>query len=130
MIMEKRPKILILEDDNIIQHVYRALFSKTNEFDLIFCKDDTALTEELGKNHFDLFLTDLGLGQGKDGVEVIRNLRQMDEYKTSPILVITAYTTMKDEHDCLIAGATKFIRKPFDNNKIRDEIKNLTANIK
>lgn len=127
--MEKKPKLLILEDDEIIKQVYHALFSKTNEFELNFCKNDTELAKELTKQHFDLFLIDLGLGEGKDGVEVIRDLRQMEEYKTTPILVITAYTTMKDERDCLIAGATKFIRKPFDNTKIRDQIKILTANI-
>ena len=127
--MEAKPKILVLEDDDIIKQVYRALFTKTSEFDLVFCKNDTEIQEELAKNHFDLFLIDLGLGQGKDGVEIIRDLRQIAEYRTTPIMVITAYTTMKDERDCLIAGATKFIRKPFDNNKIRNEIKNLTANI-
>ena len=128
--MEERLKILVLEDDDIIRQVYRALFTKTQELVLIFCKNDLELEEELDKNHFDLFLIDLGLGQGKDGVEVIRDIRQKEEYRTTPILVITAYTTMKDEHDCLIAGATKFIRKPFDNNKIREEIKNLTASKK
>lgn len=125
--MEKKPKLLILEDDEIINQVYRALLSKTNEFELNFCKNDIELAKELTKQHFDLFLIDLGLGEGKDGVEIIKDLRQMEEYKTTPILVITAYTTMKDERDCLIAGATKFIRKPFDNTKIRDQIKSLTA---
>ena len=125
--MEERLKILVLEDDDIIRQVYSTLFTKTLEIVLIFCKNDAELEVELKKNHFDLFLIDLGLRQGKDGVEVIRDIRQKEEYRTTPILVITAYTTMKDEYDCLIAGATKFIRKPFDNNKIREEIKYLTA---
>jgi DNA-binding response OmpR family regulator len=127
--MERKFKLLILEDDDITQHVYNVLLSKTNEFDLVFCKNDFEFDRAIEEHHFDLFVIDIGLGHGRSGIDIIKELRATSKYKSSPILVVTAFAMVKDEYDCMVAGATKFIRKPFDNNRIRDAIKTITATL-
>ena len=49
-----------------------------------------------------------------DGIELCALIRQMDEYKSSPILMITAMTERKHIEGAFIAGANDYINKPFD----------------
>lgn len=121
--MKNKPLILILEDDEITQLVYHGMFSKSPDFDIVLCKNDIELYAALEQNHFDLFLVDLGLSKSKDGMQLIKEIRQMDLYASTPVLVVSAYTMLQDEQECLAAGANKFIRKPFDMNHLRSEIK-------
>lgn len=113
--MQAKQKILILEDDLLTQDVYRAVFSRrSDEYDFVLCKDEQEFYASLNENHFDVFLIDLALGIGKDGVQLIKELRQKDEYKSSPVIVITAFAMLKDERVSMEAGATKFLRKPLE----------------
>lgn len=112
--MQTKQKIMILEDDILTQDVYRLVFSRRNEFDFILCKNDEEFYAALGKNRFDAFLIDLALGAGRDGVQLIKELRQMEEYKLTPIIVVTALAMQKDERVTMDAGATRFLRKPLD----------------
>lgn len=123
--MSRKQKILILEDDDSTQKIYSAIFSKSNEFDFVICKNDSEFYKALDEHHFDLFVIDLELGPGKDGIEIIRDLRLMEKYNTAPIVVVTAHALMKDEYEAKSAGATIFIRKPCSNNRLQEEIKNL-----
>ncbi|MFA7419148.1 MAG: response regulator [Melioribacteraceae bacterium] len=123
--MKNKPLILILEDDEITQLVYMGMFSKSPDFDIVLCKNDKELYVALEKQHFDLFLVDLGLSKSKDGLQIIKELRQMDLYTNTPIIVVSAYTMLQDEQECMAAGANKFIRKPFEMNHLRSEIKKL-----
>ena len=125
--MEKKLKLLILEDDQITQRAYFGIFSKSNDYELLMCKDDREFYNAVGEHDVDIFLVDLGLSQSKDGLQIIKEIRNMDKYKTSPIIVVSAFTMLKDEKDCKLAGATKFIRKPFELNELRSEFKKIAS---
>jgi CheY-like chemotaxis protein len=118
--METRPKLLIVEDDDLNQLVYNALFEK--KYDIIICKNEYEFYPALNSNKFDLFLIDISLVGTKDGLQLTKELRQMAEYKTVPIVVVTANAFKKDEENAKNAGATKFIRKPFDAKNLLLEI--------
>lgn len=116
--MQTKQKLMILEDDILTQDAYLAVFSKTNEFDLVFCNNDVEFYQAIEESHFDIFLMDLALGTGKDGVQLIKELRQIEKYRSTPIVVVTAFTMLQDEQITMEAGATKFIRKPIDNREL------------
>ncbi|MCL4551056.1 MAG: response regulator [Bacteroidetes bacterium] len=119
--MTKTAKLLIVEDDDLNQKLYMAVLSK--EFDTTFCANDVQFYAALPKKKYDIFLIDLALGKGEDGISLIKKLRQMDEYKSTPIIVVTAYAFKRDEDTAMAAGATKFIRKPVDNKVLLNEFK-------
>lgn len=119
--MTNNVKLLIVEDDELNQKLYKAVLSK--EFDTTLCANDAQFYAALPKHKFDIFLIDLALGKGEDGISLIKKLRSMDEYKATPIIVVTAYAFKKDEDTAMAAGATKFIRKPVDNKVLVDEFK-------
>jgi DNA-binding response OmpR family regulator len=118
--MNNKLKILIIEDDEIISDIYEKAFSI--EYQSVICRNELEFYPALEKNNFDLFLIDLSLGKGKDGITLIHELRQMNEYATTPIFVVTAYTLLKDEEAAFNAGANAFFKKPVDYEVLLKEI--------
>jgi len=71
---------------------------------------------------FNLVLTDQNMPQ-MDGITLIKTLRGLPQYKSVPILVLTteAGDTIKTQGRA--AGATGWLVKPFDPQKLMDVVK-------
>jgi CheY-like chemotaxis protein len=54
----------------------------------------------------DLMMPDL------DGYDTIRIVRQLDRYRTLPIIAVTAKAMVGDREKCIRAGASDYIAKP------------------
>lgn len=119
--MSELPKILIVEDDELNLKVY--MYCLRNDFIVTTCRSDKEFFEKLALGKQDIFLVDLSLPGGKDGIQLVQELRKMDEYKTTPIIVVSAHAFRVDEEKALAAGATKFLRKPIENSLLLAEIK-------
>ncbi len=72
----------------------------------------------------DLILTDYKM-PGMNGVELTRNIRELQAYKDVPILVITIIEDKAVRYDALESGATDVINKPVDHHECRARCKNL-----
>jgi CheY-like chemotaxis protein len=51
---------------------------------------------------------------GLDGFDTMRIVRQLDGYKSLPIIAVTAKAMMGDRDKCLEAGASDYIAKPVN----------------
>jgi CheY-like chemotaxis protein len=118
--MESFPKILIVEDDELNLRAYTYCLRKY--FQITTCKTDKEFFEKLALGKQDIFLVDLSLPGGKDGIQLVQALRAMDEYQTTPIIILSAHAFRVDEERALNAGATKFLRKPIENSVLLSEI--------
>jgi DNA-binding response OmpR family regulator len=101
--------ILIAEDEErIASFVDKGLraagFSTT-----VASRGDDALEHALS-GQFDLVLLDIGL-PGIDGFEVLRRLRERDT--TTPVIMLTARTSVADTVAGLSSGADDYVPKPF-----------------
>ncbi|MEW6196630.1 MAG: response regulator [Bacteroidota bacterium] len=121
--MNNKPNLLIVEDDELSRKAYEVVFSK--RFNVIICKNDIEFEQIVNSHKFDIFIIDISLVGMKDGIQIIEELRQMENYKSSPIIVVTANAFKKDEEISMAAGADKFIRKPIDNRLLMEEVYSL-----
>ncbi len=124
--MNNKPKLLIVEDDEWILRIFSKVLEKNFEINL--AQTIHAFYSSIKNNTYDGFLVDLSLRGEKNGLQLIEELRQMENYLKTPIVVVTANALRKDRDNSLKAGATKFITKPVDNNVLLQEFLDLFPN--
>ncbi|NQZ21178.1 MAG: response regulator [Colwellia sp.] len=71
---------------------------------------------------FDLILMDIMMPV-LDGFETIRIIRQKSQYQDTPIIALTAKSMPEDEHKCIEVGASEYLTKPLDLNRLLSMIR-------
>ena len=107
-------RILVVEDDRCIQVLYRYLLKARFDVALVDNVDDAIRLA--AREHFDLFLLDINLGEDRTGVDLLNALRQMPCYRATPAIACTAYA-MHGDHDRFIKqGFIGYVGKPFSRD--------------
>ena len=106
---EDRYKILIVEDDDFLLKMYAAKLELEN------FKTLTAVTGTQGlklaqKERPDLILLDLNLPE-MDGFQILKALKDDQETKDIPVLVLTNYAQKENIDRCLELGAVDYLIK-------------------
>ncbi|WP_020482362.1 response regulator [Methylomonas sp. 2BW1-5-20] len=71
---------------------------------------------------FDCVVTDVNM-PNKDGIELIRDLRALPNYKFTPMLMLTTEAGTDKKQQGKDAGATGWIVKPFNPDQLLKTIK-------
>ncbi|NNF58927.1 MAG: PAS domain S-box protein [Rhodothermaceae bacterium] len=71
---------------------------------------------------FDAILLDINLGAKTSGEDVMRRLRELPAYATTPILAFTAYALPGDRERFLSAGFDGYLAKPFTRRQLLDTL--------
>ncbi len=67
----------------------------------------------LCKQKFNLIILDMELPD-KHGLELLREIRERDEYSHIPVIVLSGHNDSEVIRECLKSGASDFIAKPFN----------------
>ena len=86
-------------------------------FEVVQAVDGRDALEKLRGRDIHLFLVDLNM-PNMDGLELTRRLRAMPEYKFAPIVLLTTESHADKKQQGKAAGATGWIVKPFDPDKL------------
>ena len=84
---------------------------------------DEGLTR-IGDRPFDLVLLDLALPD-RNGMELLAELHSHDPQLA--VIMITAYGTVENAVKAMQAGATNFVQKPWDNEKLLADVRAAVA---
>ncbi len=74
----------------------------------------------LARSSFDLLLLDLSL-PGESGIDLLPRIKMLAP--EMPVIMITAYGTVNNVVDAIRAGASNFVQKPWDNEKLLADIR-------
>ena len=69
----------------------------------------------------DLFLLDYNMPQ-INGFELVKIIQDFDDFRYTPIIFLTSENTPDHINEALNLGASDYILKPFNPNKLRDKI--------
>ncbi len=107
--MEKT--ILIVDDSESIREVV-SFTLESEGFKVLVGVDGKDALKFLDGSNIDLIITDLHMPV-MNGIELIREVRKMDDYSRIPILFLTTESQTAKKMEAKEAGATGWIIKPF-----------------
>lgn len=107
-------KILAVDDDPFILELLKMITAKLGFADISTAPSGEMAFDMLkgGDTTFDCLLLDINM-PGMSGTELCRKARQMQRYRRTPILMLTAMTEKSFVDDAFKAGATDYVTKPF-----------------
>jgi DNA-binding NtrC family response regulator len=115
--------VLIIDDEAEIRESLETLL-QLEGYEVDSAPDGEAGLAKLGERPFDLLLLDLALPD-RNGIELLPEIRGLDPQLS--IIMITAYGTVEDAVRAMQAGATNFLQKPWDNEKLLADVRAAVA---
>lgn len=105
--------ILVVEDITSNMIVIERYLRDTYDVDL--AKNANAAFNMAQEIQYDLILMDINLGEGENGIEIQKKIREIEGecYRNIPIIAVTAYVMAGDREKLLKAGFNDYLPKPF-----------------
>src|SRR5690348_22555 len=117
----KAGSILIIDDEADVLASLDELM-RTEGYQTATASTAAAGLEQLEKAPFDLVLLDISLPDS-NGIDVLRTIKR--DSPELPVIMITAYDSSQVAFKASREGAESYVTKPWDNDKLLLEIRNL-----
>jgi CheY-like chemotaxis protein/signal transduction histidine kinase len=126
-VMEKKDtiKIMLVEDYKHSQIIVTRLLKKNNFDSIVVVENGLQALEQAQQQKYDLILMDMQMPV-MNGFEATQKIRELENYKDTPIIALTAFAMKGDREKCLEAGATDYIPKPIDSQEFIEKVKYYT----
>ena len=119
--MESKTHHILVVDDELSMRELLELLLEREGYQVSCAESGKKALSLLGKNHYDLILCDIRLGD-INGIDVLENAKQ-----TNPdvvVIMISAYSTTENAVQAMNTGAYDYVPKPFDNAELKETIRN------
>ncbi len=104
--------VLAVDDSASIRNMIAFVLEKAG-YDVVVAEDGQEALEYARQHTVDVVLTDINM-PNLDGIDLIKELRALPNYKFVPMLVLTTESATDKKMEGKAAGATGWIVKPFD----------------
>ena len=122
-IWEKNPVILIVDDQ--IQNIeLLEAYLVPQGYEIVPTASGEEALAILADRQIDLILLDIMM-PGMDGFEVVRRIRQNEEYQQLPIMFVTVLRETEERVKGIEAGCNDFISKPVDKTELLARVSSL-----
>ncbi|MBN3962386.1 response regulator [Nostoc sp. NMS8] len=110
-------KILIVDDD--LRNIFALTsFLESYQMQVLFAENGRDGIEKLQTNpDINIVLMDIMMPE-MDGYETTRAIRQQQQFRSLPIIALTAKAMPGDKEKCIEAGASDYITKPVDTEQL------------
>jgi len=116
-------RALIVDDSSVMRKIVERCLRQAG-MDLGQVQEASNGAEALAlvnENQFDLILSDINMPV-MDGLEFIRHLKELENGKNIPIVMITTEGGEKHVVEALSLGAKGYIRKPFTPDQVKEHV--------
>src|SRR5215469_1076838 len=119
----KTPRILIVDDDPGQRSLLNS-FLRSQKFDTVTADSGQRALELLRAGKFDMIISDVRM-PGLTGLETLRLARK--ENATLPVLLVTAFTDVRDAVAAMRDGAVNYLAKPIDLDELLASVRTATG---
>jgi two-component system chemotaxis response regulator CheY len=117
--------ILIVDDSNSIRQSISFVLEQAG-FRVVQAQDGADAVAQLNGQGFDLVISDVNM-PNMDGIALTKHIRASAQYKFTPILMLTTESQASKMQEGKEAGATGWIVKPFEPEKLMAVVKKLVG---
>lgn len=114
------PRILVVEDDKDTNDLV-SIILRDEGFVPIPAYDGEEGLATAEREMPDVIILDLMLPK-MDGLEVCRSLADNEKTRSIPIIILTAKRELSTKLSSFVAGAKRFVTKPFDQHELISEV--------
>jgi len=122
--MGELKRIACVEDDKGIQAIMELALTDLGGFDVTVFSDGLEALDGMAEAAPQLVILDMMMPK-MSGVEVLKALRQRDQFKQTPIVMMTAKAQSHEVDDYIASGAQAVIIKPFDPVSLSDQVREI-----
>jgi DNA-binding NtrC family response regulator len=120
---ESAGRILIIDDEAEIRESLETLL-QLEGYTVEVAGSGSDGIAQIGQRTFDVVILDLALPD-KNGMDVLGEIRLL--HPQQAVIMITAYGTVENAVRAMQSGATNFIQKPWDNEKLLADVRAAVA---
>ncbi len=119
--MAPMEKVILVADDSTSIRKFVTFALRELGYRVLTAADGMEALERLPSEHIDLIITDLNM-PNIDGFEFIRTLRETEEYRWIPVIILSSLANEDDIQRGLMLGANSYLVKPFNPKRIQYEV--------
>src|SRR5215472_13440696 len=117
------PRILVVDDDPGQRSLLNS-FLKSQGFETVVVDSGERALETLRAGKFSMMISDVRM-PGLSGIETLRQARK--EHIMVPVLLVTAFTDVRDAVAAMRDGAVNYLAKPIDLDELLASVRNATG---
>ena len=118
-----RPTVLVADDDPSVLALLTDVL-ELEDCNIVAVRDGTLALEALDIHTPDLVILDVMM-PGRNGLEVLRNLRARPDMKMTPVLIVSAKRDDESVWEGMQEGCDYYITKPFDPSELVHHVRGL-----
>lgn len=116
-------KILLVDDSETILMMEQMILQKES-YEVVIARDGEEGIAKAVKTKPDLILMDVVMPI-MNGFEAVKRLRQREETKSVPIVMVTTEAEMESMEAGYVSGCNDYVVKPIDRLELLTKVKNL-----
>ena len=109
-------RVLAVDDSMTIRQLIKMTLSRAG-YEVVEAEDGAQGLQKASAESFDLVLSDINM-PNMTGIEMLRGLRKLEQYKFTPIVLVTTESQPEKKAEGKAAGATGWIVKPFEPEQL------------
>jgi len=125
--MERKARILIVDDEDIIRNILKKLLLALGH-EAITASGSKEAIAIVQQQHPDIVLLDIVL-PGDNSMDIVKSIRQGDHSRQTTIVMISAHDNLETMATYIQAGADDFLLKPFNATLFKARMNRALADI-
>jgi DNA-binding response OmpR family regulator len=121
---EKRPRVLVVDDDRELLSLVNTLLTRVG-IEVVTAETAAAAAQVLRQTPLpNLVILDLMLPD-VSGLELLRQIRAKDVFDSLPVVILSALADPNEIRDGLEAGADRYVTKPYLSSNLTGVVQDL-----
>ncbi|BBG30401.1 two-component system, chemotaxis family, response regulator CheY [Zymobacter palmae] len=118
---DKNMKFLVIDDFPTMRRIVRNLLKELGYSNVEEAEDGVDALNKLREGSFDFVVSDWNM-PNLDGLEMLKQIRQDDQLKHLPVLMVTAEAKKENIIEAAQAGASGYVVKPFTAGTLEEKL--------